>query len=197
MSDAQERLSREECAKWCDKVFNALNAYPKHWTKPHLAKPNAKQAAAYLRADADLAARLETAEAACAIMRERAERCEAAEAERDALAQEVASCRKALEWLQQRGVRVMRTPMLAGPTGLPRFSPVIADELDEGVLLKQLSVAYGIPLAHLTGEVACPDCDGRGWYVETAPSGDPEQVPCEKCKTTGKLTGEKEAANHE
>jgi transcriptional accessory protein Tex/SPT6 len=145
MSDAQERLSREECAKWCDKVFNALNAYPKHWTKPHLAKPNAKQAAAYLRADADLAARLETAEAACAIMRERAERCEAAEAERDALAEQVASCRTALEWLREIGLF-----WFVDEHGLLDVARGKVQPKDEW--MTDLSNATGVPVEHLTGD---------------------------------------------
>jgi hypothetical protein len=150
MSDAQERLSREECAAYQDEHAEILREvcdgacdYPIR---------RCKASAAYLREDADLAARLETAESACAIMRERAERCETAEAERDALAEQVASCRKALEWLRTNRValRADRRPGVPYPFWT---ETIIIDEMQcAAAFMSSLSEAAGVPVAHLTGE---------------------------------------------
>jgi hypothetical protein len=95
------------------------------------------QAATRLRGDADIAERLRVVEA-----------------ERDALARQVGGCRKALEWLRQRGLIVRTVP--SGMNG-----PVVHDIVNgrtwglpiqpEAELLANLSAAAQVQAEHLQG----------------------------------------------
>lgn len=114
-----DKPSREECARACD---SARSGQPRagEWNAHGL-----QHAADYLRQDADLAERLA--------------------AERDALAEQVASCRKALEWLRETGLF-----WFVDEHGLLDVARGKVQPKDEW--MTDLSNATGVPLAHLTGE---------------------------------------------